>query len=67
MLGSEMDSDDLICRLTEVVIGVDPADSCLPDTAEVREHRARLVKEVQAIRDQGLVPDVPHEFPAAWA
>jgi hypothetical protein len=62
-----MDSDDLIHLLTEVIMGVEADDSHLPDTAEVREHRAQLVEEVQAIRDKGLVPDVPHEFPAAWA
>jgi hypothetical protein len=67
MLGSEMDSEDLIHLLTEVIIGVDPAKSCLPDTAEVREQRAQIAESVAATRAQGLVPDVPHEFPDAYA
>ncbi|HUC13682.1 MAG TPA: hypothetical protein VMS00_04435 [Acidimicrobiales bacterium] len=62
-----MDNDDMASLVAEVIMGVEAAESCLPDTAEVREHRTQLVKEVQAIRDQGLVPDVPHDFPSAAA
>lgn len=44
-------------------MGIDPKDSTLPDSPEVREKRAQLEKDVAAIRAEGMVPDVGMEFP----
>jgi hypothetical protein len=59
-----MNSDDLLSLLAEVVQGIGPEKSTLPDTPEVRAKRARLAKQVAAIKAKGLVPDVGMEWPS---
>jgi hypothetical protein len=62
-----LDSDDLSHLLVEVVLGVPPEQSTLPDTDEVREKRAVYEQEVADIRARGLQVEIPREFPQAEA
>jgi len=57
-----MDTDDLFSLTAEVINGIGPETSTLPDTPLVRETREKLKKEVAKILAKGLVPDVPHEW-----
>ena len=64
MAAEVLDSDDLFHLLSEVAQGIGPEGSTLPDTALVRETRAKLIPEVAAMQAAGLVVDVPREWPA---
>ena len=54
-----MDPDDLNHLLVEVIMGIRPEGSTLPDTPLVREKRAILIKECDEIKAKGHTPDVP--------
>jgi hypothetical protein len=56
------DTEDLYHLLAEVVMGIGPEGSTLPDTPKVREMREKLVKEVAEAEARGHTVDVPHEW-----
>ncbi len=59
---TRLDTEDLFHLLAEVVMGIGPEGSTLPDTDVVRETRARLITQVAAIEARGHTVDVPHEW-----
>jgi hypothetical protein len=57
-----LDADDLYHLLAEVVMGIGPEGSTLPDTELVRQTRAKLIEERAEIEAKGHTVDVPHEW-----
>lgn len=64
---NRLDTEDLFHLLSEVVMGIGPEASTLPDTEVVRDARAQMIKEVAAIEARGHAVDVPHEWSAGKA
>jgi hypothetical protein len=56
---NKLDIEDLNHLYIEVIMGIGPEGSNLPDTPLVREKRAILQKEVDEIKARGHTPDVP--------
>ena len=59
MTEERIDPEDLNHLLVEVIMGIGPEGSTLPDTELVRAKRAILKKEVAEIKARGHTPDVP--------
>jgi hypothetical protein len=56
---NELDMEDLNHLYIEVIMGIGPEGSTLPDTELVREKRETLKREVAEIIARGHTPDVP--------
>jgi len=70
-MANRLDTEDLFHLYAEVVMGIGPEGSTLPDTELVRETQATLETSVAEMKEKGYTPDVPHEWafakPAATA
>lgn len=61
-MSERLDTEDLYRLTAEVVNGIDPEHSTLPDTPLVRETREKLKVECADIMARGLTVDIPHEW-----
>jgi len=61
-MAERLDTEDLFHLLAEVVMGIGPEGSTLPDTELVRETRGRLKTQVAEAEARGHTVDVPHEW-----